>query len=133
MSRKSKRRSRTSLGGRDFIKPRIPIANRRLPRQSIRSFNQVLLDLARLSGQDQRRFLPHKKLMPARTVTGMIAPTKIKKHVPLRLTREKFINPKAVTICVRRSMRKEVLHAIGKSGLNRGRNYRRNQWSDVSC
>lgn len=129
----SKRRKRKSLVGRDILKP-IPIAKRSLPRQSIRTLNQVLLDIARLTGQDQRRFTPNKHIIPTRTVSGIPASTQISPlHTPLRKARERFTTPKTVTVCIRRKQRKEVLHAIGKSGKNRGRRYRRTQWSSISC
>lgn len=45
-----------------------------------------------------------------------------------------FANPKRVLVCVRRKVRKEVLHAFGKTGGGSSRRpKRRNQFSDVSC
>ena len=130
---KRRRRSKRIQGGRDLF---TPIANRpRLPRRNplIRDLSQVLLDIARLSGQDRRRFNPTKKFMPAQSVSGMTAPRKIQKYKPLAYAKEHFVDPRRVTVCVRRKQRKEVLHAIGKSGRNGGRSYRRSQHSNFSC
>lgn len=46
-----------------------------------------------------------------------------------------FAVPKKVLICVRRKQRKEVLHALGKTGggARVSRRRRRNSWSDVDC
>lgn len=42
-----------------------------------------------------------------------------------------FAEPKKVSICVRRHVRREVLLATGKGGRNR--RGKRNWWSDVQC
>lgn len=44
-----------------------------------------------------------------------------------------FTEPKAVALCVRRHQRREVLHALKKTGRHGARHTRRNKWSDVSC
>lgn len=46
-----------------------------------------------------------------------------------------FAVPKKVLVCVRRKQRKEVLHALGKTGggARVSRRRRRNAWSDVDC
>nr|QJB20757.1 MAG: hypothetical protein [Microvirus sp.] len=131
---KRRRRSKKIQGGRDLL---TPIANRsRLPRRNplIRDLSQVLLDIARLSGQDRRRFNPTKKFMPAQSVSGMTAPRKIQKYKPLAYAKEQFSDPRKVTICIRRKQRKEVLHALGKNGKNGTKNrYRRTQASSFAC
>lgn len=45
-----------------------------------------------------------------------------------------FQTPKRVLICIRRQKRKEVIHALNKSGRGVSRkNPRRSEYSDVSC
>lgn len=46
-----------------------------------------------------------------------------------------FRSPKFVAVCVRRNARKEVLHALGKTGKGGGfkKKPRRNYWSNVRC
>lgn len=45
-----------------------------------------------------------------------------------------FARPGAVVVCVRRKQRKEVLHALKKTGRGRGGGRkRRNWWSTISC
>lgn len=51
--------------------------------------------------------------------------------------RQRFAVPHKISLCVRRRIRKEVIHAIGFAkggkGTRRSRKPRRNFWSDVSC
>lgn len=44
-----------------------------------------------------------------------------------------FSNPSKVLICVRRQMRKEILHAFNKAGKRGQRRPRFNQFSKISC
>lgn len=44
-----------------------------------------------------------------------------------------FAVPDRVAMCVRRKQRREVIHALGKSGSGGSRRRRRNAWSDVDC
>jgi len=46
-----------------------------------------------------------------------------------------FSSPKFVAVCIRRKIRKEVMHALGKSGLGakKTRRYRRNANSTIRC
>lgn len=44
-----------------------------------------------------------------------------------------FEQPSKVLICVRRQIRKEVLHALNKSGKSGQRSPRRNYFSEISC
>lgn len=44
-----------------------------------------------------------------------------------------FVHPKKVLICVRRKMRKQVLHAFNKTGKSGQRRPRRSPYSDIHC
>lgn len=47
-----------------------------------------------------------------------------------------FKSPRRVDLCIRRKERREVLHAlgrVGRGGTRRGRRYRRNYQSDITC
>lgn len=44
-----------------------------------------------------------------------------------------FAEPNKLPLCVRRGVRKEVLHAKGVAGSRNLNKPTRNQWSDVSC
>lgn len=44
-----------------------------------------------------------------------------------------FNQPEAVSVCVRRKQRREVLHALGRTGRHGRKHIKRNTWSDVSC
>lgn len=133
MARKSKSKSRlSSTVGRDVVNT--IIANTYvLPRRSVRSQSQLLLDLARLNGQDNRAYNPTRISRPARTVSGRVSSLGVSKKASLSKVKLNFFSPDRVTLCVRRAQRKEVLHALGKSGRNGGRRYRRNFYSNVKC
>lgn len=49
------------------------------------------------------------------------------------LARVMFNQPQRVMICVRRNQRREVLHALKKTGRGSGGAGRRNFWSQISC
>lgn len=102
-------------------------------------------DLRMLEAEDRRHWRPDDGLAPARTFTGR--PAGIKASAP-RAHRGRgffprleypsfgvsFSAPWKVLVCVRRKVRREVLHAlrfVGK-GTGGGR-HRRNQWSGVRC
>ena len=47
--------------------------------------------------------------------------------------RVQFAQPKNVLVCVRRNVRKQVLHALNKTGQSGQRRPRRNEHSEISC
>lgn len=123
------------------------IANRRLPRQEytfnyepIRTFrkNRSFSDV-----EDQRRFHPDNAARSPRGIRGQsvqirtaplrrgqsVGPSgKIRKTYTLA-----FGQPEAVTTCVRRQTRKEVINALRKNG-KRGQRAPRHTWrSKVRC
>lgn len=46
---------------------------------------------------------------------------------------ERFAVPNLVSVCIRRKMRREVLHAFNKTRSGRGGGRRRNKWSSIKC
>lgn len=133
-SSKSNKRLR-SPSGRDFV---TSIASPRLFQRSVRSQSQLLLDNARLMMQDNRASYPKQlrvKVRPApKRVSGLTASVGVDKNRSLSRARLQFDLPKQVTVCVRRQIRKEVIHAIGKSGRGaKRRRPRYNSWSQISC
>lgn len=133
MARRSRNR-RTSQ--RDIVNP--PIANRRLL-TPVRRQTQLLLDSSRIYSRDNRLFDPLPKMMrPPRATRGRIALTnlqqrKLSKNKPLMAIRESFALPKETLVCVRRGVRKEVLHAYKKTGKGARSRRRRNELSDIHC
>lgn len=122
--------------GRNVFTP--PIANTRvLTRRlsNIRTPQQLLLDAARLYGQDNRAYNPIRKtLRPARTVSGRIASVSLPKYKKLSRVKFQFDVPERVTVCVRRGVRKQVLHAYKKTGRGKSqRRRRRSQHSNIRC
>lgn len=51
-------------------------------------------------------------------------------QVPARIG---FVNPKKVLICVRRNIRKQIMHALGRAGKKGQKKPRRNAYSQISC
>lgn len=82
--------------------------------------------------EDRRLYKPDRGLAPPaalnRNASRIVAP----KYSPPFAVR--FADPRLVSICAKRKIRREVLFALGKGG-KRGRlnKPRRNFWSRVSC
>jgi len=125
---------KSNRGGRDVSNH---IASGTLPRISIRPLRplgpivptlpQILTEL------EDRRFY-----RPDRSVRGPASVQRKDTRLvtlpsPSKLAAYGFANPSRVAMCVRRKVRKEVIHAIrvaGKRGLKRPK---RNFWSNVKC
>lgn len=112
-------------------------------RERVLSDKRLLLDLERQqlsrslmlkNVQDGRRFNLDKSL--ARTVNGNRARLRAKPE-PYRMHFVEFVNPKRVITCIRRKVRKEVIHALhirgGSGSLKRKPHNKRNQYSEVHC
>lgn len=110
------------------------IARRSLLSRNIRTSSQMLLDIARLSGQDNRTLINRKPIIKAsRTVRGFIAPSHVEFHRPLMSANMKFSLPKETTVCVRRGVRREVLHALKKTGKGSRSPRRYTSQSNIKC
>lgn len=91
--------------------------------------------------EDRRLFNPDPARAPKGLRTWVVpvvakppkaAPT-AKPAVRPKVTRLAFKSPLGVAICVRRKIRRSVIHALGKAGKGSKRPRRRNAWSDVRC
>lgn len=117
------------------------IANPRLPRSpSLRLFSPLI------EIEDRRTFHPERDFRPARSfdaprhrlVVRAATPRNPDRFSSLRAFPSPHVSfhaPHKVLICVRRARRREVLHALRKTGRGRGRQRtpRRNWLSDVTC
>lgn len=81
---------------------------------------------------DRRRYNPTKTIARphslVRDATDLVN--------DIRGIRQSFRIPNLVTLCVKRKMRREVLHALKlkpKRGRGRGKPRRRNFWSSIKC
>lgn len=127
---KSKSRNRQSR--RDAISSLMPTA---LP-SAVRSPSRSLLRQI----EDRRSFYPEPATRPALLFSGakhsLIASTpkkatkRAKSRVPSQVA---FYAPSQVLVCVRRKRRKEVLHALRKTGKRGQRRPRRNSLSHIRC
>lgn len=84
--------------------------------------------------EDRRQWRPDspRGFRAASSTRERVAPTK----TSVRLTSPvvtSFKAPRHVAICVRRKIRKAVLHALDKVGKGSSRPRRRNYWSNVKC
>lgn len=92
-----------------------------------------------LATQDLRSFDFDKASRPAKLFSGVAARvdvatpkkgTRSSKRVPAQLA---FTAPRETLVCVRRARRKEVLHALRKTGKGGQRRPRRSPWSKIKC
>lgn len=71
---------------------------------------------------------PHKRVLKAITPKTIYEPTNDLSHAI------GFHRPNLVGICVRRKIRREVLHALHRTNRGRGGGHRRrNAWSGIKC
>jgi len=94
--------------------------------------------------QDRRRFDPAGRYANAKTIRGKNHELTARRSSPNRTLRDRnvrprvqerigFIDPARVLVCVRRNVRREVLHAKRKTGRRGQKRARWNQWSRVRC
>lgn len=88
--------------------------------------------------EDRRTFHPAGPLRPAVSFPRDAARRVAKSSAVMSKrddisSRVGFAVPERVAVCVRRKQRKEVLHALRKTGSGVSRVRRRNIWSDVDC
>lgn len=119
------------------IKPINPFASLELLRPPI---NTMIVRQALSDTRDDRSYHPQGRRKPPVTLNLNRARLKVgRKSLTRSLTDAlpyglSFANPGKVVTCVKRRVRKEVLHALKKTGGGRRRKPpRRNFWSEVSC
>lgn len=120
------------------------IANRRLPLSKSPTFLKQPSFFSLF--EDRRQFHPERIYRPARAFNQnnhtLVVPKPSKTHQkPNKLKKllhnvtasVGFENPKSVLVCVRRNIRKEVLHAINKAGRVGQKRPKRNWLSSIKC
>lgn len=146
MAKSKNRKKNTSR--RDVVTSH-SITNRRLPRSVLSLVSPVpyLSPLTHI--EDRRLWHPEGRYAPARSFSRSrhrltIVSGSSRSHVSRRSRglpslsslpahRIGFEQPERVLICVRRKMRREVLHALRKTGRVGQRRPRRNWYSSISC
>lgn len=118
--------------------------NRRLPSVPVARLTPALTQLQSI--EDRRRYHPERAYRPALTYSGV--PTSIAHQRPVRDSQRPsrarsvvvptravvaFHAPERVVVCARRQARREVLHALRKTGRVGQRRPRRNWQSKISC
>lgn len=136
MAKNNKKRRRDTT---DITSQRLPSLN-----QTFQNLLQSPLSLY----EDRRTFNPEGDLAPARSfnqsrhrlIYPNSQPNVNKNRTPSNTRTIKypsasiaFDNPDKVLICARRKIRKEVLHALKKSGKTGQRRPRYNYYSKISC
>jgi hypothetical protein len=89
---------------------------------------------ARLTGSDNRLYHP-AYTRPALTVRGRIAPITLKQKrgtTSLKMAKLSFAVPSQTAVCIRRTMRRQVIFAKNKNGGGH-RAPRRNSYSNIRC
>lgn len=124
---KGKRDDYSIANGADYVLENHYVAPLSLPDTS-----SIWSDLNEV--EDRRTWQPDKPrgFRAAASTRERVAPTK----TSVRLTSpvvSSFKAPAHVAICVRRKIRKSVLHALDKVGKGSSRPRRRNEWSNVKC
>lgn len=79
---------------------------------------------------DGRRYNPTNTRRPPKSVTGASSAYNYKSLTPLRVA---FQQPEKVIVCIRRKIRKEVLHALKLTRKNGGGARKRTPLSDIHC
>lgn len=120
------------------------IANRRLPL----SFSRPLLSpFPLIEIEDRRQWHPEGEYAPARSFSRSrhrLTLPRQRRQITRKSSLQKvfysqvpsvvsFYEPLKVLICVRRSIRKEVLHALNKTGRRGQKRPRYNFYSSISC
>ncbi|AZL82912.1 hypothetical protein [Apis mellifera associated microvirus 39] len=92
--------------------------------------------------EDRRTWHPDSSYKPPRTLSGRKAAILLPPNTPKRTQRARigskapleFQAPRFVAVCIRRNQRREVLHALKKTGKGaRSRKHRFNALSGVIC
>ena len=133
MRRKSKNHYSNNSRGRVFPTSN---PNRRLPLERVTRSPSYLQKL-----EDRRTFHPEKNYRPlshVRNAAKLIAVDRtysnnkrpIPSHTKARIA---FADPKRIALCIRRQKRKEVLHALNKTGKIGQKKPQRNEYSSISC
>lgn len=113
-------------------------ANRRLRSAA---FKRKLRDDNNRFIEDRRRYNPEPirrpKTIKAATAPIVSAPLPAiqsnNKRPTLQRIQQRFALPKETLVCVRRKMRKEVLHALNKAGKGGQRRQKRTEHSNTKC
>lgn len=125
-SSRSARRDRRNAEAYDFATP----TPRRVASISISPIRRPVRVTPRLQFvEDRRLWTPHREY-PVRKTNGV----PVRRFTQVRSGRRDFIafpSPSRVALCVRRKIRRQVLHAFKKTNGSGPR--RRNTWSGVKC
>lgn len=113
--------------------------------RSTSNFTLPLSTFSRLPGQfefdlrdiEDRRLWHPDPFRPAATFTAALprldVPKSSKKKGVVVPRSVGFVEPHRVLVCVRRTVRKQVMHAMGKAGKRGQKKPRRNAYSEISC
>lgn len=80
--------------------------------------------------EDRRSFHPLRSVRPAGVVSRRSQRRLIETSTPSTLT---FASPRKVLVCVRRKTRRQVLHALNRTGRGARSKKHQNNFSRVSC
>lgn len=134
--------SKRSRGSYNNRRGTIATSNRWLPELHLTPLSTLLQMI-----EDRRQFHPEREARPARSFSSSLHRLQVPSR-PMRVSKGArgsvlmsgpsykigFVAPRKVLICVRRKQRREVLHALHKTGRSGPRRpSRRSYYSDVRC
>lgn len=135
----AKSKGKSHLGGRDYtpIATRDPLQSLLVPRPAL-SVSWLSPTLETDVFEDRREWHPEGVNRPAlgapRAATRPVAKQRPAFSVPSQTKGIiAFAEPNRVAVCVRRKVRKQVMHALNKAGGKGHRRPRRNAQSSISC
>lgn len=111
-------------------------ANHRLP---MPSFPDIPLRLSEIADfRSLRSVLPPTPFTTTRKVARLVPTTRTVSHKKARAAKTPFSavafeQPHNTLVCIRRSRRKEILHALKKTGRKGQKRPRRSAFSDIHC
>lgn len=131
MARRRERDTSSSITSRQ--NSYVPLSRLLRPHVTFPSFGSLSRRL--LDFEDRRSFHPARTNRPVVSRVGRSRIGVARSLLPDVPAAVRFVNPRNVIVCVRRKMRKEVLHALKKTGGRGGKNRRprRNSLSNIHC
>lgn len=128
-------RRNTDRGGRGAY---TPTSNGTLPRISIRPLSALTLYPSETLSQTLYELEDRRTYRPDYSVRAPASQRRrdarlIQDPTQSNLRRITFANPTHVAMCLRRKIRREVLHALKVAGGKGFKKPRRNAWSDIGC
>lgn len=117
---------------RDVLTPSLTSLLRPIPKTKYPNLRYTIHDILPLDDAtfpDRRAYAPDKSIKPPASITR--GATRIRAGYHPRSLH--FQTPNLIALCLKRKMRKEVLHALRKTGKGGNKKRKLNFWSRIGC